>query len=58
MKKIFLYACFVSIIFSINTVEAQDLKLTSSFFGSMEARAIGPAVMSGRITCIDAFNDD
>ena len=42
----------------IQNAEAQSKKLTSSFFGSMEARAIGPAVMSGRITTLDAFNDD
>ncbi len=58
MKKISLLACFVLFIFYIQFAEAQNIKLTSSFFGSMEARAIGPAVMSGRISALDAFNDD
>ena len=58
MKKLNFFLCFVLVIFSINISEAQNTKLTSSFFGSMQARAIGPAVMSGRITCIDAFNND
>ncbi|MFN0036532.1 MAG: WD40/YVTN/BNR-like repeat-containing protein [Saprospiraceae bacterium] len=31
-------------------------KLTSSTFGAIEARSIGPAVMGGRITAIDGVN--
>lgn len=33
-------------------------KLTSAALGKMEARHIGPAVMGGRITAIDGFNND
>ncbi|MBK5283907.1 MAG: glycosyl hydrolase, partial [Bacteroidia bacterium] len=33
-------------------------KITSSTFGMMEARHIGPAVMGGRITSIDAVNSN
>ena len=33
-------------------------KMSSSTFGNLEARAIGPAVMGGRITSIDAVNND
>ncbi|MFM8431496.1 MAG: hypothetical protein ACKOA1_01755, partial [Bacteroidota bacterium] len=33
-------------------------KITSSLFGMMEARSIGPSVMGGRITAIDAVNND
>jgi len=33
-------------------------QFSSSTFGSMNARHLGPAVMSGRITAIDAVNDD
>lgn len=33
-------------------------KLSSATFGQMEARAIGPAVMSGRITAIEGVNND
>jgi photosystem II stability/assembly factor-like uncharacterized protein len=58
MKSIIISICLLSFIFSFRIAEAQTVKLTSSFFGSMEAREIGPAVMSGRITTLDAFNDD
>ena len=33
-------------------------KLTSGSFGHMQARSIGPAIMSGRITCIDALQSN
>lgn len=39
------------------TVQASahdDVKITSDTFGALEARALGPATMSGRITAIDA----
>ncbi|HXC06348.1 MAG TPA: hypothetical protein VNZ86_16435, partial [Bacteroidia bacterium] len=35
-----------------------QVKLSSSAFGALEARQIGPAVMSGRITAIDAVNSN
>jgi photosystem II stability/assembly factor-like uncharacterized protein len=57
MKTLINAAVFVLLIFAFQSSEAQT-KLTSSFFGSMEAREIGPAVMSGRILSIDAFNED
>jgi len=58
MKRIIIILCFVSFFFPVQNTEAQNLKLTSSFFGSMKAREIGPAIMSGRITSIDAWNED
>ncbi|MBE0572787.1 MAG: glycosyl hydrolase [Ignavibacteriaceae bacterium] len=58
MKRVIYFALFAALIFSVQNLDAQTSKLTSSFFGSMEAREIGPAVMSGRILSIDAFNDD
>lgn len=36
----------------------KTVKLSSATFGQMEARAIGPAVMSGRITAIEGVNKD
>jgi photosystem II stability/assembly factor-like uncharacterized protein len=36
----------------------EPVLLNSSSFGSMNARQIGPAVMSGRITAIDAVDND
>ena len=40
------------------SLTAQTTKLKSSFFGSMQARHIGPATMSGRIAAIDASIQD
>lgn len=45
------------VFFSIQNAGAQ-VKVTSSLFGSLTARQIGPAPMSGRITAIDAVNSD
>lgn len=39
-------------------VAAQDVKIDSETFGGMEARAIGPAAMGGRIAAIDAVSGD
>ena len=58
MKKIlFCFSVFLILINSVNVL-GQNRKLKSSFFGTMKARHIGPAVMSGRITSIDASNGD
>ncbi|MCX7553340.1 hypothetical protein OS175_05575 [Marinicella sp. S1101] len=37
---------------------AQSAKVDSYTFGGLQARAIGPAVMSGRIAALDATNSD
>ncbi len=37
---------------------AQEVKIDSDTFGGLEARSIGPAAMSGRITAIDALEGD
>ncbi|MBK9097952.1 MAG: glycosyl hydrolase [bacterium] len=58
MKRIFVFALFAMQVIAFQNLHPQTTKLTPSFFGSMEAREIGPAVMSGRITAIDAFNAD
>jgi len=58
MKTLFNAVVFALLFLALQSLEAQTSKLTPSFFGSMEAREIGPAVMSGRITTIDAFNED
>lgn len=46
-----------SIAFLSSAVFAQT-KITSSTFGAIEARSIGPAVMGGRITSIEGVNDN
>lgn len=55
-KRLFT-ALFLPVIFITNNTGAQ-VKVTSSLFGSLTARQIGPAPMSGRITAIDAVNSD
>src|SRR5437764_11840742 len=45
---------FLSIIVCAQFANAQSAKVTSGTLGMMEARQIGPAVMGGRITAIDA----
>lgn len=53
MKQIlFLLLCILSL-----QLQAQT-KLSSSTFGALEARSIGPAVMGGRITAIDGINNN
>ena len=50
---------FLSLGFYQHPLNAQKtVKLSSATFGQMEARAIGPAVMSGRITAIEGENKD
>ncbi|MFN8165020.1 MAG: glycosyl hydrolase [Bacteroidia bacterium] len=46
-----------SFLFILVNANAQ-VKLSSGMLGTMEARHIGPAVMGGRITAIDAVNTD
>jgi len=54
MKKVLLL-CFAALLLS--TVFAQTT-INSATFGVMEARQIGPATMSGRITDIQGVNND
>ncbi len=53
MKPI--YPFFPVLILLVSSLNAQT-KLTSSTFGAIEARSIGPAVMGGRITAIEGVN--
>ncbi len=39
-------------------IEAKEIKIDSYTFGGLEARSIGPAVMSGRIAALDATSGD
>lgn len=58
--KNFLLACFlqVSIILITSITSYSQVKITSGILGGLEARQIGPAVMSGRITCIKAVESE
>ena len=58
MKRILIIFCFSLFIIAFSNTDAQTTKLKPSFFGSMKARAIGPAIMSGRVSAIDASVDD
>ena len=46
------------LILCISTSLFAQVKVTSSTFGMFEGRNIGPTVMSGRVTAIDAVNKD
>ena len=46
---LFLFICFHT---------SSQVKVTSSLFGALNARQIGPATMSGRLTAIDGVNKD
>lgn len=39
-------------------LSAQDFKTTTALFGDLRARQIGPAVMSGRVSCIEVNPQD
>ncbi|MBT8383501.1 MAG: glycosyl hydrolase [Ignavibacteriaceae bacterium] len=58
MRKQSIFLFISLIIISSLSVTAQNKKLKSSFFGTMRARHIGPAVMSGRIASIDASEEN
>jgi len=55
MKTFRLLSC-MTCFFSLTGIA--QVKITSSTFGALEARQIGPAVIGGRITAIDAINTD
>ncbi|MFI5151369.1 MAG: glycosyl hydrolase [Bacteroidia bacterium] len=55
MKNIRFLFCIAGL---LPMILSAQIKVTSSTFGSLEARQIGPAVMSGRITAIDAVNSN
>ncbi len=52
------FACACAIASVGALAGADDVAITSDTFGGLSARAIGPAVMSGRITAIDAVPSD
>ncbi len=56
MKRKLLFAVFLIIVLSFESYS--QTKINSATFGAVQARQIGPAVMSGRITAIDAVNKD
>ena len=62
MKKIYpviLIALFmVSISAGADTKSEKSIKIDKYIFGSIKARPIGPAVMSGRISCLDAVHEN
>ena len=51
------FIVYLSFPFDHRMVQAA-VKIDSGTFGAIEARAIGPAAMSGRIAAIDAVNND
>ena len=58
MKNRFLLLSFAAALASIQVHAQGKAKITSGTLGMMEARQIGPAVMGGRISAIDAVTKD
>ena len=56
MRNVFVFLSCVML--SVAQAPAADVTIDSSTFGGLEARALGPATMSGRITSIDAVAED
>ncbi len=54
MKKLLLVSFLLLLVFGSTFSQNQKKKLKPSFFGELKAREIGPAIMSGRISAIDA----
>lgn len=55
-RKALLTFFLFPLMFSLSTAAETKVKIDSSTFGAIKARAIGPAVMGGRITSLDAVN--
>jgi photosystem II stability/assembly factor-like uncharacterized protein len=62
MKKIYLAILIALFLVSISagaeTKAEKTIKIDKYIFGAIKARAIGPAVMSGRISCLDAVHEN
>ena len=62
MKKIYIailiIAFMASLSVSAETKTKKSVKVDKFIFGAIKARAIGPAVMSGRISCLDAVHEN
>src|ERR1700741_5271850 len=54
MKNYLVFTISVLCFFQSNA----QVKINASTFGSMEARALGPGTMSGRITAIEGVNSE
>ncbi len=54
------FIIFLGLVFlTTSNIEAQSsTKISSGSFGHLQARNIGPALMSGRVTCIDALQSN
>ncbi len=55
MKRILTIILVLGFVLPLN---AQDIKLPKNVFGALKARSIGPATMSGRVTSVDAVNNN
>lgn len=59
MKNSYIVSLFLfSLFYSPHVFAQKPVKLSKNTFGAIEARHIGPASMSGRITTIDALTSD
>ena len=58
LKSSLLGATFIIASFMMVGAAQAQVKIDSHTFGDIEARAIGPAVMGGRIAALDAVMED
>jgi photosystem II stability/assembly factor-like uncharacterized protein len=56
MRKLLTFLCVIAL--NSAAFSQKTVKLNSATFGQLDARAIGPAVMGGRITAIEGVNSD
>jgi len=50
--------CLVALVIGLPCAAAEDIPVSSSTFGAMRARSIGPAAMGGRIAALDVIDAD
>ena len=58
LKCVWRSCALLAVVIGLPAVAQGQVKIESATFGGLRARAIGPAVMSGRIAAIDAVADD
>jgi photosystem II stability/assembly factor-like uncharacterized protein len=56
-RSVYVILAILSVFYSGMAAQSTT-KLTSASFGQIEARQIGPAMMSGRVTCIEALQSN
>jgi photosystem II stability/assembly factor-like uncharacterized protein len=58
MRRLVAFVALAAVACWAEAASAQGVRFDSDTFGGLEARAIGPAIMSGRITAVDGVPGD